>query len=133
MTFTEEQQQEHRLAFVNECRQKAWGAAAHADWISKGLDEIMEQYAKLKNEDDGLAADIKEDEAAGDYHTVENRQKRKEMQERRNHLVQLMQALGQSVGQGQKAMEQLLQSVESNLSLAKHVEGWSWKEEPPKA
>jgi hypothetical protein len=28
-------------------------------------------------------------------------------------------------------MEQLVQSVESALSLATHAEGWTWKEETP--
>jgi hypothetical protein len=33
-----------------------------------------------------------------------------------------------STQQGQKAMQQFLQSVESALALAEHTEAWSWKE-----
>src|SRR5690242_2225379 len=128
MNFTDEQQEQHRAAFIEECRQKAWGAACHADFIAKSLDGLMTEYAKLKEEDDTLAADIKEAEQAVDYHTVENRDKRKGMQEKRNQLAKVLQALGNNMGQGQKVMEQLLQSVEGSLQLSKHAEGWSWKE-----
>jgi hypothetical protein len=57
-----------------------------------------------------------------DYHTVESRQKRKAMQERRDQLTPQMQVAAQSAQQGQKAMQQLLQSVESSLALAKRAE-----------
>ena len=45
--------------------------------------------------------------------------------------AKVMQALGDNMGRGQKVMEQLVQSVESALSLATHAEGWTWKEETP--
>jgi len=51
VTFTEEQQKEHRAAFIKECRLKAWSAACHADWINKQLDKIFAEYTKLKEED----------------------------------------------------------------------------------
>jgi hypothetical protein len=38
-TFTIGQQQNHRHAFIKECRQKASGAACHADWIAKQVDQ----------------------------------------------------------------------------------------------
>jgi hypothetical protein len=41
-----------------------------------------------------------------------------------------MQAIHQSLGQAQQAMQQMYASVESNLSLATHAEGWAWKEVP---
>jgi septal ring factor EnvC (AmiA/AmiB activator) len=128
MQFTGNQEPQ-RSAFINECQQKAWGAACHADFISKQLDELIAQYAKLKEEDDSLAADIKAAETALDYHTVENRQKRKEKQERRNQLTQIMQALGQNMGAGQKALEQLQANIENNAALATHAESWSWPEQ----
>jgi hypothetical protein len=128
MQFTGDQEPQ-RSAFINECRQKAWGAACHADYISKQLDELIAQYAKFKEEDDTLAADSKELESAIDYHTVDNRNKRKEKQERRNQLARILQALSANMGQGQKALEQLQVSIESNLALAAHAEGWSWPEE----
>ena len=71
MTFTEKQQKEHRQAFIHECRQKAWGAACHADWVSKGLDAVMANYQKLQDDDRALAEEIKTLETAVDYHTVE--------------------------------------------------------------
>jgi hypothetical protein len=128
MTFPEYEQQDHRETFIKDCRQKAWGAACHADFVAKSLDELMAEYAKLKEQDDTLGADISLSEQAIDSHTVDSRQKRKEMQEERNRLGKLMTALGDNMGRGQKAYEQLLQSVDAALSLAKHAEGWSWKE-----
>jgi hypothetical protein len=72
-------------------------------------------------------------EASIDYHTVENRTKRKAMQERRNKLAQDMKALGENIQRGQQSLAQIHQSVETNLSLATHAETWSWKEVKPKA
>ena len=94
MTFTKPEQDKHRKAFIDECRQKAWGAACHADWISKGVDDIMAHYQKLQAEDRELEEAIKAAEVAVDYHTVENRNKRKSMQERRNTLAQQMKLIG---------------------------------------
>jgi hypothetical protein len=64
----------------------------------------------------------------GITHTVENRTKRKAMQERRNKLAQDMKALGKNIGRGQQSLAQIHQNVETNLSLARHAETWSWKE-----
>lgn len=127
-TFTDDQQKEHRDAFIRECRQKAWGARCHADWISKQLDTIMAEYQKLQTEDRGLEAEIKALEIAPDYHTVENRNKRKALQERRNAIAKAMEAIGANVQQGQQALQGLYQSVEASLQLAAHAEGWGWKE-----
>jgi hypothetical protein len=128
MTFTDAQQHKHRDAFIHECRQKAWGALCHAEWISKNLDDLLALYQKFQAEDTELTASIKEAETAIDYHTVENRTKRKAMQERRNKLAQNMKALGENIGRGQQSLAQIHQSVETNLSLATHAETWSWKE-----
>ncbi len=73
MTFTALQQIEHRKAFIDACRQKAWDCACHADFISKELDQVMAHYKRLQEEDGTLAADIKELENALDAHTVDNR------------------------------------------------------------
>jgi hypothetical protein len=127
-TFTDKQQKEHREAFIEDCRQKAWSAACHADFVSKSLDEVLAGYEKLKKEDGELEAKIKEAETALDYHTVENRQKRRTMQERRNGLSRQMQFLIKNHEEGQRAMQNLYQSIESNLALAKHAETWLWKE-----
>lgn len=78
----------HRKSLIQECRQKAWGALCHAEWISKNLDDLLALYQKFQAEDTALAESIKESETAIDYHTVENRNKRKAMQERRNKLAQ---------------------------------------------
>jgi len=43
------------------------------------------------------------------------------MQGRRDQLARQMQLTAESAQQGQKVMKQLLQSVESNLPLAKHA------------
>jgi hypothetical protein len=50
----------------------------------------LRAYHLTQGEDAGLAASIKEAETAIDYHTVENRTKRKTMQERRNKLAEDM-------------------------------------------
>jgi hypothetical protein len=128
MTFTEKQQKEHREAFIKECRQKAWSAACHSAWISKNIDELLAHYQKLQAEDNQLQADSKELASALDAHTVDNRDKRKAIQGRRDHLAQNMAVVAKSSQQGRQAMQQLLQSVESALELAKHAETWEWKE-----
>jgi hypothetical protein len=128
MTFTEKQQEKHRNAFIEECRQKAWGAACHAEWISTQLDKLVADYGKLKAEDDKLAEEIKALETAVDSHTKDNRDKRKALQERRNGLAPRMHVIGASVQEGQKAANSLYAGIESSLALAKHAETWEWKE-----
>jgi hypothetical protein len=59
MAFTPEQQQQRRQAFIDECHQKAWGAACHADWIGSQLDKLVSDYGKPKAEDEKLGAEIK--------------------------------------------------------------------------
>ena len=88
----------------------------------------MAHYQKLQAEDRALEEAIKAAEVAVDYHTVENRNKRKSMQERRNTLAQQMKLIGENAQQGQRSLEQLYASMESNLALAKHAEEWEWKE-----
>jgi hypothetical protein len=127
-TFTGKQQTAHREAFIEECHQNAWGARCNADFISKGLDDGMAEYAKLKAEDDQLAADIKDLEDATDHHTVDNRQKRRALQGRRDDLMKVQNALAENIRQGQQAVQNLLRSVENNLALAKYAEAWEWKE-----
>jgi hypothetical protein len=127
-TFTQADQSKHRKAFIEECRQKAWGAACHADWISKSIDELLAHYQKLQEEDHTLEADIKEAENAIDYHTVDNREKRKKMQGRRNQAAQEMKVIAESAQRGQQAMAQLRQSFESALQLATHADKWEWNE-----
>jgi hypothetical protein len=127
-TFTAPQQRKCRFEFIEECRQKAWGAACHADWIGKQLDTVMAQYEKLKAEDAKLGEDIKTAETALDSHTYDNRQKRKELQERREGLRRTMGGLAQNMAEGQKAMQQLYANAEQNLTLAEHAKEWAWKE-----
>src|SRR5271163_205458 len=66
---------------------------------------------------------IKAAEVAVD-HSVENRNKRKSMQERRNTLAQQMQLVSDNAQRGQQSLQQLYASMESNLALAKHAEEW---------
>ena len=131
MTFDEADQAKHRVAFIKDCRQKAWSAACHADYVSKSLDDVLAHFEKLKKEDTELEAKIKEAKNALDFHTVENRQKCKAMQERRNDLSRQMQFVIKNHEEGQRAMQSLYQSIESNLALAKHAEKWEWKEANP--
>jgi chromosome segregation ATPase len=131
MHFSEKQQKEHRETFIHDCRQKAWGAACHANWIGAQLDKLIEDYAKLKKEDEAHDAEIKALEAAVDSHTKDNRDKRKALQERRNTLAKQMQALSMAMQEGQRGLNELHQSIEANLQLAKHAETWEWKEAQP--
>lgn len=128
MTFTDKQQTAHRKQFIEDCRQKAWGARCHAEWISKNLDEVMAHYAKLQEEDRACETAIKEAENAVDYHTVENRNKRKAMQERRNTIAQQIKLFGENMQAGQQSIAQLHTSAETNLALASHAETWGWKD-----
>jgi hypothetical protein len=128
VTFTKGQQAAHRKQFIEECRQKAWGAACHADWISDSVTKLIAEYQKLQEQDLKLEADIKELADALDSHTVDNRAKRKALQERRDQLAKEMGLIAQNAQKGQQAMQQLLQGVESALALAKHAEEWEWKE-----
>jgi len=121
-------QSDFKIESIRECRQKAWGALCHIDWISKGLDTVLAEYTKLQEEDRKLQGEIKTLEAALDSHTVDNRKARKELQVRRNALTEQTKRLGNHMQLGQKALMELQQSVETNLSLAKHAEGWEWKE-----
>jgi hypothetical protein len=128
MTFDEKQQKEHRDAFIIECRQKAWSAACRADWIGNSVDQLVADYKKLQEEDHTLEADIKELASALDYHTVESRDKRKTLQEKRNGIAKKLEFLGPVAQNGVKQMEQMQASIETSLALAKHAETWEWKE-----
>jgi cell division septum initiation protein DivIVA len=132
--FTSKENDQHRAEFIRECKQKSWGAACHADWIAKGLEQVIAEYKKIQEEDAKLEAEIKELEKAVDYHTVDNRQKRKALQEKRNNLANVLKALGQNAQLGQKALTDTQQSMDANLSLIKHAETYEWKEatEQPK-
>ena len=63
----------------------------------------MAEYEKLRPKTAEFEADIKALETAADYHTVENRNKRKELQERRNAIAKAIGAIGQNMQQGQRA------------------------------
>ena len=131
-TFTEAQQTEHRGSFIRECRQKAWGAACHAEWIGKQMDDLMEQYRKLSDGNVALGTDIDTLKHALDYHTKESSDKRKELQRRRIDLQKAMETIAKHATEGQKAMQQLYASLESSLALAKHAEEWTWRKSHPR-
>jgi hypothetical protein len=129
MTFTAEQQKRHRDAFIDECHQKAWGAACNADWIGKQMDELMAQYEKLNDEDAAVDAEIKTLKAAPDFHTKDNRDKLKQLDSRLGTIRGIQKPrLSQRVKEAQKAIEGLYASVETNLALAKHAAEWAWRE-----
>lgn len=95
--------------------------------ISKQLDTLTEDYGKLKAEDEKLDAEIKTLDLAPDYHSKDNRDKRKALQERRTTIAKGMQLLGENMQDGQQALNGFHQSIEANLALAKHAETWEWK------
>jgi len=111
MSWTDAEQDEHRAAFIKECRRKAWGAACEADFIGKQADKLMAEYARFSEDRDALAA-------SPDGHTVANREKRKQ-------LVDGMKLIQESIAKGQERMQSLLVQSDNNLAVAKHAEGWS--------
>lgn len=104
MTYTDDEQQEHRAAFIQKCRQKAWGAACEADYIGDQVEKLTIEYTKLKEEDDEIAS-------SPEHHTVANR-------ERRKALAAGMKLLQESIQDGQGRMERLLQQADQNLAVA---------------
>jgi hypothetical protein len=128
MIFTDEQQKQHRGEFIDDYRQKAWGAACHADFIAKGLDELFGHYKKIQDQDRTLEADIKELEGALDSHTADNRNKRKALNEKRQALAKQLEIISASAREGQKALADAAQSMDLNLRLASHAEKWEWAE-----
>ena len=96
----------------------------------KGVDQLAAETEKRQKEDGEREAAIKAAETAVDFHTVENRNKRKVMQERRHTLAREIGLISENLKLGQQSLQGLYQSNESNLELAKPAEGWSWKEAP---
>jgi hypothetical protein len=127
-TFTSAQQKKHRQDFIEECRQKAWSASCNADYISQHFDKLMGEYEKLKGEDAEHEQEIKSLETLPEYHTRENRDKRKALQERRNLIVRQLAFIKGSADEAHRAMQQLYAQAEQKLDLAKHAEKWEWKE-----
>jgi chromosome segregation ATPase len=127
-TFTDDQQKQHRKTFIDDCKQKAWGSACHAEWIAGQLEALTTDYTKLSQEDEKVAGEIKTLELSPDSHTKDNRDKRKALQERRNALAKQKEALGRMIQQGNDAAANLYGNVEASLALAKHAETWEWKE-----
>lgn len=128
VTFSTADQKKHRVAFVTECRQKAWGALCNADYIGKELDKLVAAYEKLRAEDAALGKELEAAEGLPDAHTYDNRMKRKGIQERREAIKQQSDALAANMRQGQEAMTQLQASAENNLALARFADDWELKE-----
>jgi chromosome segregation ATPase len=131
MKFDDAQQEDHRLSFWRECRQKAWGAACHAEWIGKELDIAMAQYKALQAEAEVNLEEQKTLKDALDSHTDENQAKRKTLRGRREEITTTIEDLTKNIRQGQQLMQQLYQSLETNISLAEHSKTWSWKQAEP--
>lgn len=127
-TFTAAEQKKHRTGFVEECREKAWGALCNADYIGKELDKLVSTYEKLRAEDTALGKEIDALQAEADSHTYDNRMKRKGIQERRDLIKQQSDGLATEMRQGQEAMARLQANAENNLALARFAEEWELKE-----
>jgi hypothetical protein len=127
-TFTTAQQTKHRKAFIEECRQKAWGARCQADQIGGEVDKLTEHYKTLQEADAKAQADIEAIDNAPDFHTVENRQKKRAIQAQRDSQAKQMKAIAANAQRGTQILQQLLESADNYLTLAKHAEEWEWKE-----
>lgn len=130
--FNQKQQTEHRNAVMEDCERKAWAAACQADWISTKLTENIAEYQRLQAEDKALEKEIKENAEGFNSHTVENRNKRAELQKKRASIEKLMKAVAVNTQEGSKRMQLFLDSVDQNLALADHAKNWNWveKDEP---
>jgi hypothetical protein len=71
---------------------------------SKGVDDILAHYQKLQAEDRACEEAIKAAEVAVDYHTVENRNKRKAFQKCRNTVAQQMKLISENAQRGQQSL-----------------------------
>jgi hypothetical protein len=131
MTFDQTQNREAREAFIKECRQNAWGHACHADYVAKSTDKLIAEFAELKRQDDELAAEAETLAKALDYHTVENREKRKTLQDKRAELFKVREVLSRTIAEGNSFLKTLYQKVDSFTSLAEHAEKWTWPEGAP--
>jgi hypothetical protein len=131
-TFTKEQQAQARKSFIDKSRENAWGAACHADFLAKTIEGLFVEHQKLIDEDARLETEIKALEEATDHHTVENRTKRKRMQEVRQQISKQMEVAKTAIQRAVQQMQELLQTAEFNLKLAKHAETWEWKESESK-
>ena len=96
--------------------------------VDKELERLQDELVRLQAQDDKLVADIEELANALDYHTVENRDKRKAIQEKRDQLKEVRKIMERNMVAGQRALQELRRSIESNLALVKHAENWEWKE-----
>jgi hypothetical protein len=129
MTYTTEEQNEFRAAFIKEARQKSWGAICNADMLRAILDAGRTEYTKLEERVAALNAEIDASEKAVDYHTVENREKRKALTLDRNTLSNdLMPALTTEMQRMAKQHQQLLANAEMNFRLEAHAKEFSVKE-----
>jgi transcriptional regulator with PAS, ATPase and Fis domain len=126
--FNQKEQTEQRKTFIADCMEKAWGAACHASWMEQSLNELIAHYQKLQAEDKEVEAAIKANAEGFDNHTVENRNKRAEMQKKRTDISNQMKLIAKNTQEGAAAMQRLLDSVDQNLLLADHAKEWSWKE-----
>lgn len=126
--FTIKEQTEKRKAFIDECMQKAWGAAAHAAWIEKTLNELIAKYQDFQKQDRAIDAEMKLSLDAPDHHTVENRNKRAHLQKERNTISSNMKLIGKNMKEGTETMQRLLNSTDQNLLLADFAKEWEWKE-----
>jgi hypothetical protein len=128
ITFTKEQQSQARKSFIEKSRENAWGAACHADFLAKTIEGLFAEHQKLIDEDARLETEIKALDNTTDHHTVDNRTKRKRMQEIRQQISKQMEVAKTAVQRAMQQMQELLQTAEFNLKLAKHAETWEWKE-----
>jgi uncharacterized phage infection (PIP) family protein YhgE len=123
--FKPKEQDAHRKAFIDACMQKAWDAACHAAFIELNLNELVAGYQKLQAEDRELEDRIKDNLEQLDSHTVENRNKRTEMQKKRTNIANQMKLMAKNIQEGAASMQKLLNSLDQNLLLAEHAKDWS--------
>lgn len=127
-TVTEEQKKEHREQFIKDCRQKAWGAACHAEWISKGLDSVVAAYKNLQDEDRAVGEGLRKASEALDNHTDEGQTERKALRNRWASIQTALETLAKKMQQGHDVLNGRYKNIEASLALAKHAEMWERKE-----
>lgn len=118
-------------AFMRESRQKAWGAICNAEWIRALVESGNANYKGMEAAVEKLKGEIDASERAIDYHTVEQREKRKSLQMQVNELVnKAMPQLAENLTKLAQRNRNLLAQADENLALEAHAKDFAVKDAP---
>jgi hypothetical protein len=107
-TFTDKQQATHRKAFIEDCRQNALNASCNADY---NLPALRQANARVSDLDEGRSPIRGTDQIPrklAEYHTKENREQRKTLQELRNVTARQLESLEGSADEAHRAVSSFM-------------------------